>query len=215
MPDLSRQSAPTSVRRRRCVTLFAGLAAILCLVHPTLAEWKHGNKHVLILHSFDRATPYTRLQEQAIEETFKSAAGDRILLHYEYMDTALRIDPADLDELEELYFRKYEKLKLNLNLKLVLSTDTNAIEFLLDRGQALFPGIPTVFSASRSPRSASPPEGREITGVMERLDIRGTIELILKVHPATRKIMVVADSATGSGQMLRTDARTVGTVSGR
>ncbi|WP_084458093.1 hybrid sensor histidine kinase/response regulator [Desulfocurvus vexinensis] len=95
--------------------------------------------------------------------------------------------------LVDLYARKFR----DTHFDLVLVSDNNAYDFILDYGDHLFPGVPVVFCGVNDFR----PEriaGRAITGVVENYDVAQTLALALRLHPGRRRVVTIGDlSGTG------------------
>jgi PAS domain S-box-containing protein len=112
----------------------------------------------------------------------------------EYMDTkrfGMDAIPLLLEELFRIkYFHKVPDI--------VVVADNNALSFVREKGEELFPDIPVVFCGINF-YSENMVEGMdEVTGVAENLDIRGTIDMMLEIHPKLENIFVVRDGTPTS-----------------
>jgi len=174
---------------------FAGLLLIVALglfLNESSQAQGQAAKEVLILHSYHQGYKWT----DDITAGIRSVLGDddSINLQIEYMDTKRIADQAYLDQLLELYKQKFEGRQFDV----VISSDNNAFDFLIDHRDTLFPGTPVVFSGVNF-FTESMLEGQDLfTGVNEDASIRGGFEIALQLHPDTTQIVVVNDTtATG------------------
>ncbi|MFA6373153.1 MAG: ABC transporter substrate binding protein, partial [Methanothrix sp.] len=127
------------------------------------------------------------------------------VINVEFMDTK-RIDPnaARLADLKTLYLKKYK----DRHFDAIISTDTDAFQFLLNNSEEIFPGTPVVFCGVINFEDEMLRGKRNFTGVMEVFDIRDTISLMLKLHPHTKLIAILNDNTT-TGQANRKIVDTV------
>jgi ABC-type uncharacterized transport system substrate-binding protein len=79
----------------------------------------------------------------------------------------------------------------------------------------LFPDSPVIFVAMNE--IDIPPELRSprVTGIVQRADVRGTIELILRLHPDTRRIVVIGGTSPLDRTFLRKAEDLVRSFSGK
>ncbi len=144
---------------------------------------------ILILHSYHHGFTWTENICTGLHSVL-DGANFEIDVHIEYMDTKVHLPEVVFPLLEQLYMIKYEGICLDL----IITTDDNALNFLLARRDQLFPGVPIVFCGLNNFSESRIKDIRGITGVAEALDLGGTIELALDLHPGTRYVAVVNDS---------------------
>ena len=188
---------PTGKVRHRAKAL---LFPILCLCvistplsHPSADQVKH----VLVLHSYHQGLGWT----DRITEGIKSAlhiADLEIDLHFEYMDMKRIFDEQHLQNLRELYRHKYR----NRRFDVIICSDDYAFNFLLAHHQELFPGTPIVFCGVNNFEDSMLVGHDLITGVVESLDIRSSIDVALQLHPDTKEVFVITDK-TLSGRIVK------------
>jgi len=105
------------------------------------------------------------------------------------MDTK-RNDPVNIfPYLEKLYEAKYRTHKTEV----IILSDNNALSFILKNGDKVFPGVPVVFCGINNFNDAMIAGHPEITGIVEDYDLKGTIELILRLHPKVKQIACITD----------------------
>lgn len=109
----------------------------------------------------------------------------------EHMDTKRipreRLFPA----LAALYTKKYTS-----PIDVIIVADDNALDFVLAYRQTLFPGIPVVFCGINDYAKAHRIHALGFTGLTETVDIKRTLELILKLHPGAKQVLAIADAAS-------------------
>ncbi|NOU61346.1 sensor histidine kinase [Marinifilum caeruleilacunae] len=143
-------------------------------------------KHILILNSYHNGLSWTDSTVNSIKREL--LADPNCTLHIEYMDTKRYFSEGYLDLLKAYYLKKYENQKFDL----ILSTDNNAYDFLIENRDEIFGEVPVIFSGLNS--VFDPPKG--YSGVFENFSFCATLELIEKHHPNYSKIVVVTDYST-------------------
>lgn len=149
---------------------------------------------VMVLHSYHPGFPWTDSVQQGIMHALEQSLSP-IEVKVEYLD-AKRHTGRDLFALfEQLFARKYSRCQPDL----IISCDDDALAFLFEHRDSLFPGVPVVFCGldvdDYDPALLH--RRRGYTGVVERLDLESTIDLILALHPNTQRILFVHDQTTG------------------
>ena len=144
---------------------------------------------ILILNSYHQGVDWTDAIMDGIFSYFKKAKLNADI-YIEYMDTKRNRPDKIFPSLYELYKLKYQKKKLDL----IICSDNNALYFLLLNRDQLFPNVPIVFCGINNFQDSLIVDQKQITGVVEDHDIKGTIELALRLHPETKHIAVVCDN---------------------
>jgi len=165
----------------------AGLIAF-CLICATVAAQGTSRKNVLILHSYDLSFQWVKNTQAGLDAVL--SADDDIVPFIEFMDTKRHVAQDYLERLVELYRSKYGAMALDV----VICCDNNALDFTLAHREDLFHGAPAVFCGINDFNEKMIAGHRDVTGVAEVPDFRGTIEMALALHPATRRIVVVSDT---------------------
>jgi PAS domain S-box-containing protein len=143
---------------------------------------------VLVLNSYHANFEWTEHIVWGIRSTFAKATPE-VELTLEYMDTKNH-DPAQIFPLlASLYQAKYQ----NTHFDVIITSDNNAFDFLLAHREHLFPGVPVVFCGLNSFSDDLIADQDGITGVVEDIDIQGTLDLALRLHPDTETVAVVSD----------------------
>jgi two-component system, cell cycle sensor histidine kinase and response regulator CckA len=168
------------------------LAICLCCVGATPAGAEAG-RNVLILQSYHMGYPWSDSVTKGILSVFEKEK--HMALFFEYMDTKRHMDKPYLEKLFQFYKEKYGEITLNV----IICSDDNALNFLLKNRSALFPGVPIVFCGINNFSDAAISGQADITGVVENPDVRGTLEIALRLHPKARHVAAVFDQ-TRTGQ---------------
>lgn len=166
---------------------------ILCLCTffvLLLPSFACGNekKEILLLHSYHQDLPWTDNITQGIQSVLEGS-GLKYELHIEYMDTKRHAPENMFSALEDLYNKKYQQIPFDL----IIAADNNALDFLLSRRESLFPEVPIVFCGINNFNDSLLAGQNNITGVVEDIDVKGTLTLILRLLPATKQIVVIND----------------------
>lgn len=153
-------------------------------------------KRVLVLHSYHQGFHWTDRITQGINSVFEQR--DDIELFVNYMDTKRMSSKAYYEQLKVLYQTKYQFTTFDA----IISSDDNALDFLLDSQDQLFPNTPVIFSGLNNFSDDRLRGLSNFTGVYESYDVAGTIELMLKLHPETKTIAAITDD-TRSGHIFK------------
>jgi signal transduction histidine kinase len=140
-------------------------------------------KNVFVLHMESSRLPANIAAAKAIQETFGRDVGTQVF--EEYMDEN-RLG-VEFPLLAERIRQKYAGRKMDL----VMTVGPQALTFILQYGEELFPAAPIVFSVVDS-RGLPPKLPRNVTGVGGSYKYSDTVDFILKLQPDTRRIFYVA-----------------------
>jgi PAS domain S-box-containing protein len=170
----------------------------ICLLVATGVYARQGStQKVLILNSYHKEFKWTDAQVSAAKEALTEGIGN-LELFVEYMDTKRIYNNEYLKHLFNIYHLKYKKIQLDA----IITTDDNALWFAVKYHKRIFNEAPVSFCGINDYRKSLLEGRQQFTGLVEVLDIKPTIDLALRLHPGTRKIVVVVDSTpTGLGQI--------------
>ena len=166
----------------------AGLACafILCALFMIHAGPSSAATQVLVINSYHSGLTWTDSIMDGIRETF-SRSGRDIQLSAEYLDARRYVDPGRARMIRELITAKLEGSRPDI----VMVSDNAALEFVLAERDRLFRDIPVIFLGINHFEPSMIAKYPKITGVAEDLSVAETVALALKLHPGTRKIVVV------------------------
>ncbi len=180
------------VRVRTLHVILTGLLALLMSL-PVRAEPAQGGNRVLIIHSYHAGLTWTDAIMNGIRDTFAHSDAD-IQMSAEYLD-ARRYPKSQLSSrIQELLLAKLEGSIPDL----VMVSDNNALDFVLEQRDRLFPGVPVVFCGINDFNPSMVSKHRGMTGVAEDLSIIETVKLVLHLHPDTREIVVIGRTSVAA-----------------
>lgn len=149
---------------------------------------------VLLLSSYHPGFPTFFQQVDGVKSVF---TGKEILLDIEFMDTKRYPGLINRENFEKLLSYK---LKKNAPYDVILVADDNAFLFALDQQDRLFKDQPIVFLGVNNVDLAIKQNSNpQITGVVEAVSMKDTIELMIKLRPESKNIIAIVDN-TPSGQ---------------
>jgi two-component system, sensor histidine kinase and response regulator len=151
--------------------------------------------NVLVLNSYHSDFQWSADIADGIHSAF-----DNSIIHpeifVEYMDTK-RYPPEEIfPSLVAMYSSKYE----NTPLDLIIVVDNNALSFAATYYEQLFQNVPLIFVGINEFTPEMLGSISEITGIIESPNVDATIDLILKLLPETKHIVVISDN-TISGKI--------------
>ncbi|MDR0477500.1 MAG: hypothetical protein LBH14_06140 [Desulfobulbaceae bacterium] len=187
--------------------IFCLCLAAICLVETTLPRAAEsppaGGKQVVILYSSTRNFPATEDVEKGLNEGF---AGNKlnIQLFSEYLDLSRFRDNAHRQALADLLRRRYSTDRIDL----VIGVDVPAANFLMEH-DALFADTPIVLCLvpeTMQDRILASSLKERVACVLQQpvSALRGLVEVILRLKPATQHIALV--SGVYENDLVRADA---------
>ncbi|CAM3928945.1 sensor histidine kinase [Arcobacter cloacae] len=152
-------------------------------------------KEVLLIHSYHKGYSWSDDISKTIEKNF--AKHKNIELTTVYMDTK-RIDENEyIKNLAKLYEQQFFDRKFDL----IIVSDNNAFDFMFTYHETLFKDIPVLFCGINNfDKSLLEKNGMKdyMTGVAEEVDLEKNFELISKLHPNLKNLLIINDtSSTG------------------
>jgi signal transduction histidine kinase len=171
------------------------------LVCPTVSAQAPPQKTVLTIHWAAEDFPGTDVLDAAIREVLQSQLETPVNYYAEYLESeTFPVETASL-ALRDYIGRKFAGRRIDL----VIANTTAAFQFALRFRQDLFAGVPIVFSAGVMPEVTIQRTIAGVTGVVSDPAIAETLELALKLHPAVRRVFVVAQApgVTGYDERVR------------
>ncbi len=166
---------------------------ILLLLPLSAVAYNPPQPTILVINSYHRGYFWSDNQMRAVQEAF----ADHYDVIIEYLDT--KRHPLDLiqDDLVRLFQSKYSQEKIDL----ILAFDDGAYNFLDKYYDLLFPGVPVVVTGVDHLSLSLQNDKPYLSGFIDRMDPRPTIELILRLQPKTTRIYVIQDNTpTGMSQ---------------
>ena len=148
--------------------LFCCITESLCDLSP---DQIHTNPHVLLLSSYSPDFPTVFHQVDGVKSVLSS---EKVDLDIEFMDAKRFPSPEDINEFSERLTKKIRRLSA---YDLILVADDSALNLVLEKQMELFNNTPIVFFGINEQSRADLPETNPlITGVMEEISVKETID---------------------------------------
>ena len=145
---------------------------------------------VLALYGSRPDLPANVIVDEIIRSTLERELGPRLDFYAEFLDAARWPEGEAQVTVRDLLRRKYARRKLSV----IIAVARPAINFMRVYGEELFPGVPiVVYGDSDALRDWKP--DRLITGTLGKVDLSGTVELILRLQPHTREILIISGTS--------------------
>jgi signal transduction histidine kinase len=145
---------------------------------------------VLTIHSGSQFFPANPVLDDAIREVLMSRPDIPVDYYTEYIETD-RFGPLASATLAGYIRRKYEGRQIDV----VMALTNDALQFVLEHRDELFPGVPIAFAGIAVPDERVRRAGAGIAVVRVGAAYVETLKLALQLHPSTERVFVSAQSA--------------------
>lgn len=166
------------------------LGFILALI-PFECIAKNNSPRILILHSYHQGLPWTDGFQDGIDFEF-TQNGKSFDLDVQYMDRARAGEDWPNFSASMKYFLRSKLDKREYDF--VMTTDNDALNFVLEERYWLASGIPVVFAGVNSYSPQMIAGQNNVTGVAEFPDFGATIELAKRFDPSIRRILFLGEN---------------------
>lgn len=169
--------------------LVAISAALLALILAAPANATAPSRDILIVHSY----------HQDFQWTDNIMAGMLDVLHEEAPTADLHVEYLDAKRLPSsiytpLFDEVLKRKKSRFKPEVIIVSDDAAFDLMLSLREKHFPGVPLVFCGVNNLKGQRIAGHTAVTGVTEDFDIRGTVDVAMKLHPKARHMAVISDS---------------------
>ena len=149
-------------------------------------------KEVLLIHSYHKGYIWTDDISKTIEKNFSS--DKNIELTTVYMDTKRIDEPSYIENLAKLYKQQFAEREFDL----IIISDNNAFDFMELYYDYLFKNIPVLFCGinNYNKNMLDKLTFKNISGVAEEVDIEKNFELISRLHPNLKNLLIINDTST-------------------
>ncbi len=179
---------------RRCLFLVASFLVVFWGVSCSISVAGSGPHNVLFVSSYHPGFPTFFQQVNGLNSVFD---GTPVLLDIEFMDSKRFPDQENLNNFYRSLSTKLSRVK---PYDTVVVGDDNALLFALKYQQELFPDLPIVFlGVNNLARAQAQNNNPQVTGVVEAVSMKDTLETIARLHPDVSRIIALVDD-TPSGQ---------------
>ncbi|HZL09197.1 MAG TPA: HAMP domain-containing sensor histidine kinase [Prolixibacteraceae bacterium] len=145
------------------------------------------DKNILVIHSYHQGLEWTDSISSGILLALNNQPDIR--LYFEYMDTKRNTSKAYYDNLIELYRSRSSKIQYDA----VIVVDNAAYDFMVGYRDEFFPGVPVFFCGVNFLDTTKLQSHKDFHGFAEMADHVGTLDLIKKLFPERKKVLIVND----------------------
>ena len=170
-------------------------AAPLSFISKSSAE--DNKKNVLILNSYHHGNKWTDDETHGVIEALVPMEND-LNIYIEYMGTKWTSDDRYFEQLRLTMKHKFR----NVRFDVIILSDNDALNFMIKYRDDIFGKVPTVFCGINFFTDEDLKGQPFYTGINETADFEGTLEIALRLHPSTQKVIVISDTTT-TGKRLR------------
>jgi len=145
-------------------------------------------QRLLVIDSYHQGNPWSDGLVEGIG-TVVAQDGRHVQVSVEHMDLLRNSPDVVLPSLRSLYARKYAGTLPDA----IIVCHIEGLAFLLRERASLFQGVPVIFTGVNALPDGLLDGQRNVTGRVERLDWADTLQLIHRLHPQARRLVVVTD----------------------
>jgi ABC-type uncharacterized transport system substrate-binding protein len=160
-------------------------------------------KQVLVIHSYYTTFTWTNNITEGIRKALNKKGPYEILIYFEFLDAKRHPEKEYLELKAKLLQMKYPNSRA---IDVIICSDDQALNFLLDRSDILFKDIPIVFCGVNGYSSHMRKRRPALTGVIEAIDPKSTLKTALHLQPNIREVLVITD-ITLTGRAIEKTAR--------
>src|SRR5882672_8186433 len=187
---------PQRPMKLRSAFIFAclGLAILISGCLPASAA----TRHIVLVFDERVELPGLSLLEAELVRTLRSNSSEPIEVYREAMDLSRFSSSSYKTLLRDFLRTKYADKKIDVAVAVMAP----AFEFLLANGDLIFPGTPIVFCGLDKRQLGTGPLPPNMYGVLIEREFAPTLELALRLHPATENVVVVSGSSEFDASLL-------------
>jgi signal transduction histidine kinase len=190
------------------------LSAHVCIL-VALAVFAPGaaaaeQKHVLVFFGQWRTLPVNAFVEQKLHTELDPKGTGDVQFYAESLDEERLTDRGHLENVALALQRKYSGRKFDL----VFATMPSTVRFLAEYGSGIFGTVPVVFSVVNQ-GSLENKLPANFTGTTTELNAGTTLKIMLRLHPRTRRVVVIAGTSNLAQEWLAEARSEFGTVADR
>ncbi len=149
-----------------------------------------GGTRVLLLFDEDTSLPGLAVLDQSLRATL-TAGLDRVEFYRESLSLSQFGDERHERVVTQYFGEKYRERQPQLIVAVMGPT----LKYLLRHGRELFPGVPIIFCGADAEDIATVQLPSTVTGLLVRRKFAPTLDLALRLHPATARVYVVGGTS--------------------
>ena len=166
-------------------------ALVLLLAANLLCAGAHATQNVLMVFDEDKDLPGLALINRSLREVFRAEMKDGVELYSESLQASQFREAGYYGTMRENLRRKYAGKRLDL----IVAVMAPSLEFLMQQGEALFPGVPVVFCGADPSDVQRKTLPANVTGVLVERAFAPTLEVALRLQPDAREVFVVGGTS--------------------
>ncbi|MDA3810311.1 MAG: ABC transporter substrate binding protein, partial [Spirochaetaceae bacterium] len=183
--------------------IFFGLFLLLRISLWAETQAYSPQENILVIHSYHQGLQWTDSISAGINSVLRD---ENVEVHFEYLDTKRNSGEKYYQLLVE--FEKQKKNLSNIDFKVIICSDNNALRFIMEYGDTLYHDVPVVFCGINNFTEEMIQNRSDITGVVESIDYTATLDLIHFLHPERHNVIFIIDRTT-TGIMVKTEVEKV------
>src|SRR5262249_25634748 len=148
-------------------------------------------RNVVLLYDERLELPGLAALDADLVGTLISSSADRIEVYRESMDLSRFGSESYKVLLRDFLRAKYADKKIDAVVAIIWP----ALDFLLNQGDAIFPGVPIVFCAIDKREIGDRSLPAHVRGILLKREFAPTLELALSLHPQTNRVAVVSGTS--------------------
>jgi len=151
------------------------------------AAWAAEPPSVLLIYADPRLVPAIVTIDQTVRSTIESKASSPVRFYSEYLDTSW-FAAGHESHVGRALRQKYAGRTFDL----IMPCGESALQFALEQRAVLFPAAPMVFCLVEDAALAWTSLPADVTGVTMLRDWAAQVDLVLALHPSTRRIAFIS-----------------------
>lgn len=174
-------------------TVFGAGFLVVCVAgHAASATETPRDKLVVVLYpGANDGSPGNLLVDRGIRDVFENAPAGKVEIHNEYLDVTRFTERAYRLDLAQFLQKKYS----GRHVDLVMVGLASALDYYLEYREQIFPKAPVVFFAVDHSEIQRRSLASDIVGVPIEVDLLGSLDFALRLHPDTERVYVVIGKA--------------------
>lgn len=170
------------------------IITIILLVVICVDSHAKNKKRVLFISSYNSSFPTFFQQIEGVKSVFDTA---NVIIDVEFMDSKRFVDTINLTH---FFTQLAYKINTGASYDGIITSDDNALNFVVNNQNLLFGDIPIVFCGVNNISNAlNQNKNKDITGIVEAVSMQETLELMQKLFPDNNEVYCIVDN-TNSGQ---------------
>jgi signal transduction histidine kinase len=156
------------------------------------------SRNIVLLYDERVELPGLSLLDAELGRALRSGSSEQIEVYREPMDLSRFSSSTYRTLLRDFLHAKYSDKKIDVAIAVMAP----AFDFLLANGDLIFPGTPIVFCGLDRQQLANLSLPPNVYGVLINREFAPTLDLVLRLHPTTEHVVVVAGTSDFDNRLL-------------